>query len=86
MCIRNALAATPTVHRHFLSNTAAQPMAGLFELNVHDVLADAFPADPQPRLTGSNRRSDVRVVIDGNPAFIEATVITPRRILKRRGR
>jgi hypothetical protein len=74
--MRDALAATPTVYRHFLSNTAAQPMAGLFELNVYDVLADAFPAEPQPRLSGSNRRSDVRVVIDAQPLFVEATVIS----------
>ena len=40
--MRNALSATPTVYRHFLSNTTAQLMSGLFELNVYDVLADAF--------------------------------------------
>jgi hypothetical protein len=74
--MRNALSATPTVYRHFLSNTTAQPMSGLFELNVYDVLADAFPSQPQPRLTGTNRRSDVRVVIDGTPVFVEATVIS----------
>jgi hypothetical protein len=72
----NALSATPTVYRHFLGNKTAQPMSGLFGLNVCDVLADAFPSLPQPRLTGANRRSDVRVVIDGAPVFVDATVIS----------
>jgi len=74
--MRDALSATPTVYRHFISNTQAQPMSGLFELNVYDVLADAFPSEPQPRLTGTSRRSDVRVVIDGVHAFVEATVLS----------
>jgi hypothetical protein len=49
--MRNALSATPTVYQHFLSNPAAQPMAGLFELNVYDVLADAFPAASSSTVT-----------------------------------
>ncbi len=51
-------------------------MSGLFEFNVYDVLADTFPSEPQPRLAGTNRRSDVRVIIDGVPVFVEATVLS----------
>ena len=51
-------------------------MGGLFELNVYDLLDRGFPpAKPQPRLTGSSKRADVRIEIDGKPVFVEATVL-----------
>lgn len=74
--LRDALSASPSVYRQFISNTRSQPMSGLFELNVYDVLAAVFPSQPQPLLTGTNKRSDVRIVVDGVPVFVEATVLS----------
>lgn len=67
---------TPRVYQQFASYVAAEPIGGLFELNVYDLLDRAFSsAIPQPRLTGSRKRSDVRIEIDGTPVFVEATVL-----------
>lgn len=67
---------TPTVYRHFVGYVAAEPMGGLFELNVYDLLDRVFPgAVPQPKLTGSLKRSDVRIDVEGTAVFIEATVL-----------
>jgi hypothetical protein len=75
--MKRALKGTPSVYRKFISAAAVQPMAGLFELNVFDLLSRAFPgAEPQPKLTGSSKRSDVRIVVDGATVYVEATVLT----------
>jgi hypothetical protein len=67
---------TPTVYDQFISNAAKSPMGGLFELNVYDVLDRAFPnAIPQPKLTGSKKRGDLRIEIGGRRVYVEATVI-----------
>ena len=51
-------------------------MGGLFELNVYHALEKTFPpAEPQPKLPSSRKRSDVRVKIDDVTVFIEATVL-----------
>lgn len=67
-------------YREFIRYASHQPMGGLFELNVFGALDDAFgPAEPQPRLPSSKKRSDVRVVVDGQPVFVEATVLGESR-------
>ena len=73
---KQALGRTPKVYRGFVSNAAAQPIGGLFELNIFALLADAFPpAEPQPRVSGSRRRGDVRISIDHQPVFVECAVL-----------
>jgi hypothetical protein len=67
---------TPTVYRAFLRYLSIQPMGGLFEMNVYDILDRAFPAaSPQPRLPGSVKRSDLKINVDDVVIFVESTVL-----------
>jgi hypothetical protein len=71
-----ALSKTPNTYREFVSRVRTQPMGGLFELNVYDLLDHTFPgAVPQPKLPGTDKRSDVLCVIDGHQVYVEAAVI-----------
>jgi hypothetical protein len=74
--MKNCLRGTPTIYREFVRHAADEPIGGLFELNIYDVLDRAFPgAQPQPRIAKSTRRADVRIMVDGTTVFVEATAM-----------
>jgi len=81
--MKRALARTPKRYRAFVRDASVQPMGGLFELNIYTALDDAFPsAEPQPRLPGSPKLSDIRMSVDGLSIFVEATVLDEFRFWK----
>ena len=78
-----ALGKTPKRYRAFVQDASRQPVGGLFELNIYAALDDAFPgAEPQPRLPGSPKFSDIRISMDGLSIFVEATVLDEFRFWK----
>jgi hypothetical protein len=82
--LKTALATTPSLYRHFASNTKKQPLGGLFELNIYAALADAFPdAEPEPKIPGTKNSSDVRILVDGTPIYIESTVLDEAQATKK---
>jgi hypothetical protein len=81
--MRGALAKTPKRYRAFVRDASVQPVGSLFELNIYAALDDAFPgAEPQPHLPGSRKLSDIKIMLDGAPVFVEATVMDELRFWK----